>query len=79
MLHPISFDSGMSRTILAAATVESSVFLINRFCTGFPQANAFAKSGAKGLYVIVWNEDGSIFDYSAFRQYTPLKGFVGCE
>ena len=45
-------------------------------CCSAPQANHFAVERNTGLHVIAWNDDGSVFDFSVFAQYTPLRAFV---
>ena len=46
---------------------------------GSIQANPFAKERRAGMHVMVWNEDGSVFDFIGFDTYAGLKDFVNCE
>ncbi|XP_070199288.1 cell surface hyaluronidase-like isoform X2 [Littorina saxatilis] len=40
------------------------------------EVNAFAKERTKGLHIIVWNEDGTLYDFTRLQVFTPLKKFI---
>ncbi|XP_070200699.1 cell surface hyaluronidase CEMIP2-like [Littorina saxatilis] len=40
------------------------------------EANPFAQERSKGLHVIVWNEDGTVFDFLYLEDFFPIREFI---